>query len=160
MSPETPNHDEPIEAETAKYNPEEIQDAKKRQETAQDIGKRKGEIKYNKETPEGRQTLSKEWIKKANLSDSQTKALDQELGLKAESTAEERDGAIKKWQKENGLTDDGILGWKTLEKMDKKIEEKHLTEGENKAYEQSSNGDDAVENPYATDKAQTGLEYY
>lgn len=104
MSPETPKlRAEPIEAETAKYNPEQIRDAQKRQETAQDIGRRKAEIKYDKATPEGRKTLSKEWIKKANLSEAQIKAINEELGIQEGDSEEVQDQKRSKWQSENGL---------------------------------------------------------
>lgn len=110
-------------AETPKYNPEEIKDSAKRQETAQDIGKRKAEIKYDKETPEGRKTLSDEWMKKANLSEAQIKAIDDKLWILSTDSEEIKDEKKKKWQKENGLDDDGVLGWKSLEKLDTQITE-------------------------------------
>lgn len=94
---------EPVEAETAKYNPEEIKDIEKRKATAQDIGKRKGEIKYDKKTPDGRETLSKEWMKKANLSEAQIKAIDDLVGITEGDDATVRDTKRKKWQSENGL---------------------------------------------------------
>lgn len=102
--PEYPDEPvEPIEAETAKYNPEEIKDVENRQKTAQDIGKRKAVIGYNKETPDGRETLSKEWMKKARLSEAQIKAIDDLVGITEDDDANTRDAKRKKWQGENGL---------------------------------------------------------
>lgn len=96
---------EPVEAETAKYNPEEIKDAKNREKTAQDIAERKGkgEIKYDKESPDGREALSKEWMKKARLSEAQIKAIDDLVGITESDDATLRDTKRKKWQSENGL---------------------------------------------------------
>lgn len=93
----------PIEAETAKYNPEEIKDTEKRKTTAQDIGNRKATIGYNKETPDGRETLSKEWMKKARLSEAQIKAIDNLVGITEDDDATVRDRKRKEWQSENGV---------------------------------------------------------
>ena len=108
-------------SEPRKYSRESITGPERRQVEAQDIRNKEGD---KKSTVEGRTTLSQEWLKRAWLSEGQTQAINNLLGIESSDTPQQREDKIKRWQSENGLQSDGILGWGTLEALDNKIEER------------------------------------
>lgn len=121
-------------AESPKYSRQEISDEAKRKSTAEEIRTaNKGVDK--KKTPEGKKELSQTWIQKANLTPAQKQALCDELLVKdiENTTAEELQRRVIALQKHLGFPEkdcDGILWWKTLEKVDQIVENQHKLEDE------------------------------
>ncbi|MBP7806507.1 hypothetical protein KA057_02390 [Candidatus Gracilibacteria bacterium] len=115
--------------EQPQYSRTEISDEAKRKKTAEEIKATNSGVD-KKKTPEGKKELSQTWIQKANLTPAQKQALCDELLIKDIDSEDpkELERRVIALQKHLGFPAkdcDGILGWKTLEKTDKMIEEQH-----------------------------------
>jgi hypothetical protein len=138
------------EAPEREYSRETITDGKKLAETRREIGsertdKEKG---YDKTKPEGRKKLSEKWMAKANLSEVQRNAINEQLGIKPDDSEEVQDEKRKKWQRENELEDDGILWWKTLERLDTQITKQVTQNDDSLSSDSELNGLQYIESEY------------
>lgn len=127
--------------EEPKYSRNEIADQEKRSKAIEGI---RADNKWVDKTKsaEGKKELSQTWLNKANLSPEQKKAVCDELLVKDidSETPKELERRVKALQKHLWFADkdcDGILGWKTLEKVDKMIEDQHNLEDEERGEKRS-----------------------
>jgi hypothetical protein len=117
--------------EGPKYSRDEVSNQESREGHVKGIQQEKseGKLNYNKETPEGRLALSRIWLDRVKLSPAQKDAILEEiigdLDINDDNNASQIDKKVVAWQKANQLTgpDMGIIGPRTIEKADIKIEQ-------------------------------------
>ncbi len=131
-------------AESPKYSRQEISDESKRKSTAEEI-RTANKWVDKKKTPEGKKELSQTWVQKANLTPAQKQALCDELLVKDIDSEDpkELERRVIALQKHLGFPEkdcDGILWWKTLEKVDQMVEDQHKLEDEEGGIQNNEDG--------------------
>lgn len=130
--------------EQPKYSRAEISDESKRKKAAEEI-KTASKWVDKKKTPEGKKELSQTWVQKANLTPAQKETLCDELLVKDIDSEDpkELERRVIALQKHLGFPEkdcDGILWWKTLEKVDQMVEDQHKLEDEDSGEKNEDNG--------------------
>lgn len=136
-------------AEQQTYSRQEISNESKRKSAAEEI-RTANKWVDKKKTPEGKKELSQTWVQKAHLTPAQKQALCDELLVKDIDAEDpkELERRVIALQKHLGFAAkdcDGILGWKTLEKVDQMVENQH------KLWDEET-GENGEENWYGFDR--------
>lgn len=110
------------------YSRQDIAEDKRKagsQEVLTALKVKKGELLKDNE---GKLKLSNTWVEKAKLSPTQVGKVWGELGINDPKDKDEVAKKVAEWQEKNKILNkdgkaDGVLGWATLEALDKAIEE-------------------------------------